>query len=74
MPSMRVAIWVSSSSLFGSFGAGIAVISLSSLIARAVSGDNCWPSKRFDCSIQPLSWVSQRSLALAASNSVSPLM
>ena len=43
-------------------------------IARAVSGDIGLPSKRRACSIQPLSWVSQRSLAFAATSSLSLLM
>src|SRR3546814_20668913 len=57
---------VSSASLAGSFGGGIAVPILSRLIARAVCGDISLPSKRLACSSQLLSWVRKRSLDLAA--------
>ena len=52
----------------------MAVISFSSMIERAVAGDIGWPSYLRACSIQPLSCVSQRSLALAATHSLSSLM
>ncbi|MNC94048.1 hypothetical protein D3C83_108110 [compost metagenome] len=64
MPSMRVAISDSSLSLAGSFGAGIEVPSLSSVIERAVAGERSFtPSKRFDFSTT--SPIHFRYLALA---------
>jgi hypothetical protein len=65
---------VSSASLAGSRGGGIDVDSFSSWMARAVSADIFWPSKRLACSIQRLSCPSQRSLALEASSWLSSLI
>src|SRR3546814_4314870 len=65
---------VSSASLAGSFGGGIAVPILSRLIARAVCGDISLPSKRLACSSQLLSWVRKRSLDLAAISLLSSVM
>jgi len=64
----------SSASFCGSRGAGIEVISLSRLMARLVSALIGWPSYLLACSIQPLSTVSQRSLALAATRAESSLI
>jgi len=55
MPPILDASLVISSSLAGSFGAGIAVESLSNWMARAVSGDICWPSNFLACSIHTFS-------------------
>ena len=71
---MRVAIWVSSASLAGSRGAGIEDISFSRWIARLLSSLIGLPSNLAACSIHLLSWVSERSLALAAMRSESLLM
>src|SRR3546814_7870268 len=65
---------VSSASLAGSLGGGIAVPILSRLIARAVCGDISLPSKRLACSSQLLSWVRKRSLDLAAISLLSSVM
>ena len=71
---MRVAMRVSSASFAGSRGGGIGDNCLRSDNARAVSGRIGLPSKRRDCSIQPSRCASQRSLAFAASSSVSLVM
>ncbi|MNV42528.1 hypothetical protein D3C71_1342050 [compost metagenome] len=71
---MRLAMRVSSDSLAGSRGAGMEVISLSRWIWRLVSSLIGWPSYLPAWVIQPLSTVSQRSLALAATRSESSLM
>src|SRR4249919_1675832 len=73
-PSSLDASCVSSASCFGSFGGGIDTCVFSSMIARAVSADIFWPSNFFDCSIHPRSWVRLRSLAFAATSSLSSLM
>ena len=74
MPSMRAAIVVSSASFCGSRGAGMEVISLSSLSARWLSADIGVPSKALACSIHWLSWARARSLDLAAMRWLSSLM
>src|SRR3546814_18702732 len=65
---------VSSASLAGSLGGGIAVPILSRLIARAVCGDISLPSKRLACSSQLLSWVRTSSLDLSAISLLSSVM
>ncbi len=57
MPSIRLAMRVSSASWAGSDGAGMEVPRRSSWIARAVSGVISCPSKRRDSSIHWLSRV-----------------
>ena len=71
---MRVAIVVSSRTLVGSLGAGIAVASFSSRMARALSADIGLPSNCLAALIQPLSRLRFCSLALAARSWVSSLM
>jgi hypothetical protein len=74
MPSILVAICVSSDSFFGSFGAGIDVASLSRWMPRAVSGLSCRLEYCFEASTFAPSLASERSFALAATSWLSLLM